>query len=614
MKFDPKIIMLIRGLVEGASSVVHLNGGFTQEIELQRGVRQGCPLAPLLFSLSTQPLMALLRKAQVDGCVQGLEAGDGRQILEALFADDTGLLLQANETNWTRTTAVVKQFEKISGAKLNVAKSLVIPIGFTEPPPWLIATGCKLALSGEVYTYLGCPIGVSLTEEQTLQFLLDKLTKRLNHLQFLLDKLTKRLNHWTHKFLTWEGRLILTRHVFLAMPNYVMMVMGLTDDGYKELTRICQGFVWGTSKEGNEKKALVAWDTFCRRKEEGGVGLTAFDTQAKALKMRFVSQLLEDKDSDWVHLAKAIIQWKTANTASRSEENQWQPRDILLLGARLKLSETPTLNRMLEGWWTSKRWLNFKGVINDLPGHTPIEQILRIGASWEGLNKKDLHQARSLLKREGVHYLSDWNDTLSVRLQANDRSRGLKGGEARLVPCREVCGSFFFSPPAVYHEGFFTEDRARKMNLSTGTCSRCGDDIETVQHCFLTCRIVRRRWEELIQTLNEVQPEILPIQTGPEWLETTTRHKPTALTCQILTVAHLRSVWRERCEAHFRESKGICPSLVILNESLASAQAIYYKQQSVESKKQVDESKAYLELMISVRRRRGESHKLMELA
>lgn len=47
MGFHPHIIMLAKGLVEGAQSKVQINGHFTKPIDLKRGVRQGCPLSSL---------------------------------------------------------------------------------------------------------------------------------------------------------------------------------------------------------------------------------------------------------------------------------------------------------------------------------------------------------------------------------------------------------------------------------------------------------------------------------------------------------------------------------------------------------------------------------------
>lgn len=61
------------------SSKIHLNGLFIEDFALDRGVRQGCPLAPLLFALSTQPLMEILKLGQVEGNIRGIlinEKGD----------------------------------------------------------------------------------------------------------------------------------------------------------------------------------------------------------------------------------------------------------------------------------------------------------------------------------------------------------------------------------------------------------------------------------------------------------------------------------------------------------------------------------------------------------
>lgn len=51
--FSELFIRLIKGLVCNGTSKVHFNDMFIEEIELERGVRQGCPLAPLLFALFT---------------------------------------------------------------------------------------------------------------------------------------------------------------------------------------------------------------------------------------------------------------------------------------------------------------------------------------------------------------------------------------------------------------------------------------------------------------------------------------------------------------------------------------------------------------------------------
>ncbi|KAL3697630.1 hypothetical protein R1sor_011706 [Riccia sorocarpa] len=59
------------------------------KLDFVKAYDMGCRIAPLLFALSTQPLMAMLNSAQVEGRLQGLEVVNGRQILDAFFADDT---------------------------------------------------------------------------------------------------------------------------------------------------------------------------------------------------------------------------------------------------------------------------------------------------------------------------------------------------------------------------------------------------------------------------------------------------------------------------------------------------------------------------------------------
>lgn len=52
------------GFVEAASTVL-LNGRLTKRIPLNRSVRQGCPLSPLLFILAFDPFNAILKDAIV---------------------------------------------------------------------------------------------------------------------------------------------------------------------------------------------------------------------------------------------------------------------------------------------------------------------------------------------------------------------------------------------------------------------------------------------------------------------------------------------------------------------------------------------------------------------
>jgi hypothetical protein len=83
--------------VETGSAKVHFNGLFTSRFPLQQGVRQGCPLAPLLYALATQPFMHIMKDKLSDREVQGISIGEGKQLLYQLFADNTGLFFKLQQ-------------------------------------------------------------------------------------------------------------------------------------------------------------------------------------------------------------------------------------------------------------------------------------------------------------------------------------------------------------------------------------------------------------------------------------------------------------------------------------------------------------------------------------
>jgi hypothetical protein len=124
--FSELYIQLVQGLVVGGSTKVHFNGLFTERIELARGVRQGCPLAPLLYSLITQPLMLLLKEKTRIGCIQGLDIRAEQQLICQLFADDTSIFFEATEESFRHVMKKIRVFEQISGAKVNLEKSKLI--------------------------------------------------------------------------------------------------------------------------------------------------------------------------------------------------------------------------------------------------------------------------------------------------------------------------------------------------------------------------------------------------------------------------------------------------------------------------------------------------------
>lgn len=182
-------------------------------------------------------------------------------------------------------------YEDISGAFLNVAKSVIIPLVNPVEQEWFNRIGCIVLKPGESTIYLGCIIGYNITPSKETQF--------------LLGKVYKRLSHWANSSLSFVGRVILLKHVIRAMPIYHLMSMSLNLQGFDELESVSREFLWGENKEGEFRKLLlVAWKDTALGKAEGGLGFVDLHSISLVLKMRWVSCILEEDTSNWVLLAK----------------------------------------------------------------------------------------------------------------------------------------------------------------------------------------------------------------------------------------------------------------------------------------------------------------------
>lgn len=122
--FSSKWISWVQTLYCGTEVSVLVNGVLGEAFELQRSVRQGCPLAPYLFILATDVLGHMLEDPKYN--VQGFRTPKGNTITSQMFADDTAVYLQGSKENLNNMMVAMEVLCKASGAKINWHKSRAI--------------------------------------------------------------------------------------------------------------------------------------------------------------------------------------------------------------------------------------------------------------------------------------------------------------------------------------------------------------------------------------------------------------------------------------------------------------------------------------------------------
>jgi hypothetical protein len=175
-----QFLTLTQGLVLGALAKVFINSLYTPDIPLLQGVRQSDPLAPLLFAIATQPLISYIDAIIEDKTFPAVQINPELSVCHMFFANDVGIFLPATSEAFKALQDCLDIYQKASGAKLNLQKSIIIPMTLETIPPWLAATGCTISQSEVVYRYLGAPFGVQLTFMAIQEFCLERLTQRFS--------------------------------------------------------------------------------------------------------------------------------------------------------------------------------------------------------------------------------------------------------------------------------------------------------------------------------------------------------------------------------------------------------------------------------------------------
>ncbi|KAJ6651805.1 hypothetical protein lerEdw1_016466 [Lerista edwardsae] len=114
-------ICLLQRLYKRATAVPTVEGWRGKPVPLASGLRQGCPLSPLLYVLA---LDLLLEAVRADGHIAGVLArGSGRRLKAVAHADDAYVLLRHGEGELRALRELLAEYGAVSGAAVNTKKS-----------------------------------------------------------------------------------------------------------------------------------------------------------------------------------------------------------------------------------------------------------------------------------------------------------------------------------------------------------------------------------------------------------------------------------------------------------------------------------------------------------
>lgn len=246
MGFPKRFIDWVALLYRDITSKFIVNGQLTKAVNINCGIRQGCPLSALLYIICIEPLAQILRRdKQITGI--HIPGSGGLQTKCILYMDDINLLC-TDLLSVNRTLDLTDWFGQASGSKLNVSKTQAQFYG-----PWTET--------------IGLPLTVTQTEQKILGIKFDNEGGGKTNWTSLVGKVRQRLGYWGLRRLTMEGKVLIIKAVILPLLLLISSVFMPPKRVLQELERAIFYFLWGSKWERMTRKEMK------KPKEKGGKGV-----------------------------------------------------------------------------------------------------------------------------------------------------------------------------------------------------------------------------------------------------------------------------------------------------------------------------------------------------
>ena len=286
MGFGERWIGWIRHCISSASYAVLVNGSPTEFFSASRGIRQGDPLSPLLFLLVMEVFTRMIEAGSSAGLVSGFSVGSGNatmSISHLLFADDTIIFCDNDCDQMVNLRCILTWFEAVSGLRVNLAKSSILPVGEVNNIQLLAGVlGCNI--DSFPSTYLGLPLGAKFKEKAIWDP--------------IIGRFEKRLSGWKARYLSKGGRLTLIKSVLSSLPTYFLSLYPVPSSVACKLEAIQRNFLWG-SFGSDFKYHLVRWNIVKQPVDKGGLGVRDIRIFNEALLGKWLWRFLNEKGNLW---------------------------------------------------------------------------------------------------------------------------------------------------------------------------------------------------------------------------------------------------------------------------------------------------------------------------
>ena len=269
MGFWGHFLSYTKVLYSSVESLIKVCGSLTAPFPFEKGIRQGCPLLGLLYSIAIEPLLATLRSNLKENSFPN--PGTNNFCSVSAYADDISLFVTFN-SGFNIIEETYSLFSRASAASLNQQKSQGLWVG-----SWTRRSDHPLGFrwDSEGLKFLGVHLGN--TNNYNKQNWID-----------CKEKINKTFTKWKSLSfsLSYKGKIIIANQLASTKIYHCLAILNPPENILRELQEMMVDFVWSNKKHLLKKQVLF------QRPDKGGLGLASLQARMLTYRFSFIQRFL----------------------------------------------------------------------------------------------------------------------------------------------------------------------------------------------------------------------------------------------------------------------------------------------------------------------------------
>ena len=274
--FGPSFIKWINVLYNNISSSVIINGFISEPFSVQRSVRQGCSISPMLYVICIEPFALRVRS---DPHIKGitLPGSNGKECRIVQFADDNTCVVTTKES--IRKVFILSELYGLaSGSEINKEK-------------------CKGFMLGSWKGSTGPPDIPWVNNIKALGFKFSHANRLTDNWNPILDKFKTSTNIQYQRKISLRAKAIILNTFSLSKLWYIGTCLEMPKIEMQKFEKTMFNFIW------NNKTECVKRKTLSLPYHQGGIGLASIEPKLHALRIMHIVKLLFGPWCKWMALA-----------------------------------------------------------------------------------------------------------------------------------------------------------------------------------------------------------------------------------------------------------------------------------------------------------------------